>query len=69
MARVNLNVSDELQMRVKEYCGLNDMSVTTFYHMAVAHYLEHLRLSKDMENIFKSFLGEKMKDVEKYKEK
>ena len=61
MARLNLNMSDDLQVKVKEYCELNDISLTTFYHMAVSHYLEHLRLQSNLENIFTSFISEKMK--------
>ena len=61
MARLNLNMGDDLQRKVKEYCELNDMSLTTFYHMAVSHYLEHLRLQSNLENIFTTFISERIK--------
>lgn len=62
MARLNINMSDDLQVRVKEYCELNDISLTTFYHMAVSHYLGHLKLQSNLENIFTTFITEKMKE-------
>lgn len=62
MARLNINVSDDLQRKVKEYCDLNDISLTTFYHMAVSHYLEHLRLQSNLENIFTTFITERIKE-------
>lgn len=62
MARLNINMSDDLQLRVKDYCDLNDISLTTFYHMAVSHYLEHLKLQSNLENIFTTFIAERLKE-------
>lgn len=62
MARRQINFDDRLEERVKSYCDENGLTFTTFAHMAISHYLEHLKLSSDLESIFKSFISEKMKE-------
>ena len=61
MAKLSLNLSDDLQRRIDKYCGLNDMTRTTFIHVALEHYLQHLKLQSNLENIFTTFITEKMK--------
>lgn len=63
VARLNLNVSDDLQRKVKEYCELNDITVTTFYHMAVAHYLNHLQMTSDFTDLFKGIMASAVKNA------
>ena len=65
MARLNLNVSDDLQRKVKEYCGANDISVTTFYHMAVSHYLDHLKMTSDFTDLFKEIMTTAVNNAKK----
>lgn len=60
VARRQINFDDRLEERVKSYCDENGLTFTTFAHMAISHYLEHLKLSNDLESIFKSFVSEKM---------
>lgn len=62
MARLNVNVSDDLQRRIDNYCELNDMTRTTFIHVALEHYMQHLKLQSNLENIFTTFINEKMKE-------
>lgn len=62
MARRQIIFDDRLEERVKNYCDKNGLTFTTFAHMAISHYLEHLSLSKDLESIFKSFITDKLKE-------
>lgn len=59
MARRQINFDNRLEERVKSYCDENGLTFTTFTHMAILHYLEHLKLSNDLEGIFKSFMRRK----------
>lgn len=40
MARLNMNISDNLDKQLREYIETNNMSITTFLHLAISTYLE-----------------------------
>lgn len=65
MARLHMNISDDLQNTIDEYCKRNNMTRTTFYHIALSHYLEHLKLSSEFENIFKKHLDKSLAGLKK----
>lgn len=62
MARRQMILDDKLEERVKSYCDENGLTFTTFAHMALAHYLEHIKLSKSLSEVMKDYL---VKVVEK----
>lgn len=56
MARRHINFDDRLEERVKSYCDKNGLTFTTFAHMALEHYLNHIELSKDISSLMKDYL-------------
>lgn len=56
MARRNMILDDKLEERVKKYCEQNGITFTTFTHMALDHYLNHIELSKSITSVFKDYL-------------
>lgn len=49
-------LDDKLEQRVKKYCDKNGLTFTTFTHMALAHYLEHIKLSKSLSEVMKDYV-------------
>lgn len=40
MARLNMNISDNLDKQLREFIKTNNMTITTFLHLAITKYLE-----------------------------
>lgn len=40
MARLNLIISDSLNKEMREYLKTNNLTITTFLHLAITKYLE-----------------------------
>lgn len=62
MARLNINISEKLNKEMREYIENNNMSITTFLHLAMTHYLTYQqdleKARKWYENINPSNKGE-----------
>lgn len=40
MARLSINISDHLDKQLREFIKTNNMTITTFLHLAISKYLE-----------------------------
>lgn len=58
-------LDDKLEERVKSYCDKNGITFTTFTHMALDHYLNHIELSKSITSIMKGYLRKSIQQESK----
>ena len=61
MARLNINISDKLDKEMREYIEDNNMTITTFLHMAISKYIESQRQSKEWKDFFTELFKEELK--------
>lgn len=51
MARITLNISDKLNKEMRDYISKNDLTITTFIHLALTNYLDDLK--REEQEMFK----------------
>lgn len=61
MARLNINISDNLDQEMREYIEKNNLTITTFLHLAISKYIESQKQSKEWQNFFTDFIKEELK--------
>lgn len=62
MARVNINISEDLDLKIREYCKENNITLTIFFNMAIIQYMESNKLKADFTNLFKELLEKQVKE-------
>lgn len=62
MARVNINISDDLELKVREYCKENNITLTVFFNMAIIQYMESNKLKADFTKLFKDMIEKQVKE-------
>lgn len=61
MARLNINISDKLNEEMREYIDNNNLTITTFLHLAISKYLETQEATKKWKNLFTELIKEELK--------
>lgn len=61
MARLNINISDKLDKEMREYIEENNLTITTFLHLAISKYIESQRQSKEWKDFFTELFKEELK--------
>lgn len=67
MGRINITLSDRLDEEMREYIEDNNMTITTFLHLAITKYIESQKQSKEWQQLFTDLFKEQLKK-EKRKE-
>lgn len=52
MGRLNTNISNHIDKEMREFIKINDLTITTFLHLAITNYLETQANAKQWENFF-----------------
>jgi len=61
MARLNINISDGLDKQMREYIKENNLTITTFLHLAISKFIESQEQTKKWQEIFTNFIKEELK--------
>lgn len=61
MARLNINISDNLDEKMREYINDNDLTITTFLHLAISKYIESQEQTKKFKDLFTELIKEELK--------
>lgn len=61
MARLNINISDKLNEEMRKYIDDNNMTITTFLHLAISKYIESQEQQKKWKDLFTELLKEELK--------
>jgi hypothetical protein len=61
MARITINISDQLNEDMREYIENNKMTITTFLHLAITKYNETQEQQKKWKDLFTELLKEELK--------
>ena len=61
MARLTINISDRLDAEMRKYIDDNNMTITTFLHMAISKYIESQKQSKEWKDFFTELFKEELK--------
>lgn len=61
MARLNINISDNLDKEMREYIENNNLTITTFLHLAISKYIESQEQTKKWQNFFTELIKEELK--------
>lgn len=61
MARLNINISDKLDKEMRDYIEENNLTITTFLHLAISKYLETQEQTKKWKDLFTELLKEELK--------
>ena len=61
MGRINSSISDNLDNEMREYLEKNNLTMTTFLHLAITKYLESQKNAKDWQNFFTDLIKEEFK--------
>ena len=63
MARLNINISDSLDQQMREHIENNNLTITTFLHLAISKYLESQEQTKKFKDLFTELLKEELKNM------
>lgn len=58
MARINATLSDSLDQEMRNYIEKNNLTITTFLHLAISKYLENQEQAQKIKEMFNNFLKE-----------
>ena len=61
MARLNINISDKLNEEMRKYIEENNLTITTFLHLAISRYLESQEQTKKWKDLFTELIKEELK--------
>lgn len=67
MGRINITLSDKIDKEMRDYLNDNNMTITTFLHLAITKYLESQKQAKEWQQLFTDLFKEQLKK-EKRKE-
>lgn len=60
MARINATLSDSLDQQMRDYIEKNNLTITTFLHLAISKYLENQEQAQKIKKIFTELLNEEL---------
>lgn len=60
MARLTMKISDNLDEQMREYIEKNNLTITTFLHLAISKYLETQEQSKNIRKLFTELLKQEL---------
>lgn len=63
MARITLNISDQLDREMREYIRKSGFTITTFVQLAISHYLEEVKRYEREWTEFFDGLGKKANGI------
>ncbi len=61
MARLNFTISDSLDDEMRKYIEQNNLTITTFLHLAISRYLESQEQTKKIKKMFTELLTDELK--------
>ena len=61
MARINATLSDSLDQEMRNYIEKNNLTITTFLHLAISKYLESQKQVKERQQLFTDLFKEQLK--------
>ena len=60
MARINATLSDSLDQQMRNYIEKNNLTITTFLHLAITKNLESQEQQEKIKKMFTEFLEEEL---------
>lgn len=60
MARLSMTISDKLDKEMREYIEENNLTITTFLHLAISKYIESQEQTKKWKDLFTDILKEEL---------
>lgn len=60
MARINATLSDSLDQKMRDYIEKNNLTITTFLHLAISKYLENQEQTQKIKKMFTELLNEEL---------
>ena len=64
MARLTINISDGLNEQMREFIKENNLTITTFIHLAVSKYIESQELTKKLQDLFTKIIKKELEKKE-----
>ena len=61
MARLTINISDKLDKEMRDYIEENNLTITTFLHLAISKYIESQEQATKWKELFNELLKEELK--------
>jgi len=61
MGRLNFTISDNLDKEMRKYIDQNNITITTFIHLAITKFLESQANAKEWQNFFTDLIKEELK--------
>lgn len=61
MAKIHVNISDNLNEQMRNYLEKNNLTITTFLHLAISKYLESQEQQQKIKKMFTELLAEELK--------
>jgi hypothetical protein len=61
MARLSMTISYKLDEEMREYIEENNLTITTFLHLAISKYLETQEQTKKWKELFTELIKEELK--------
>ena len=68
MAKIHFNISDNLDQEMRDYIEKNNLTITTFLHLAITKYLESQEQQEKIKKMFTDLLNDELKKKIKGKE-
>ena len=56
MARLTINISDKLDKEMREFVEKNNLTITTFLHLAISKYIESQAKANEWEDFLKELI-------------
>lgn len=63
MARLNINISDKLNGEMREFIEKNNLTITTFLHLAISKYIETQEQTKKWQTFFTELFQKELKRI------
>lgn len=63
MARLNINISDGLNEQMREFIKENNLTITTFLHLAISKYIETQEQTKKWQTFFTELFQKELKRI------
>lgn len=60
MARLTINISDRLNEEMREFIEENNLTITTFLHLAISKYIESQEQTKKFRDLFTKLIKEEL---------
>lgn len=64
MARLTINISDGLNEQMREFIKENNLTITTFIHLAVSKYIESQEQTKKWQELFTKLIKKELEKKE-----